>query len=47
MCIRDSHLAGLQVLGPTPVAPGFAPAWQPEGPLFSADPQEVWEAAAP
>ena len=41
------HLAGLQALGPTPVAPGFAPAWQPEGPLFSADPQAVWEAAAP
>ena len=41
------HLAGLQALGPTPVAPGLAPAWQPEGPLFSADPQQVWEAAAP
>ncbi|UPM49604.1 o-succinylbenzoate synthase [Synechococcus sp. A10-1-5-1] len=40
------HLAGLQALGPTPVAPGLAPAWQPEGPLFSADPQQVWEAAA-
>jgi len=41
------HLAGLQAIGPTPVAPGLAPAWQPEGPLFSADPQQVWEAAAP
>lgn len=39
------HLAGLQALGPTPVAPGLAPAWQPEGSLFDPDPQVVWDAA--
>lgn len=36
------HLAGLQALGPTPAAPGLAPGWLPEGPLFAADPQLVW-----
>ena len=39
-------LAALQMQGPTPTAPGLAPGWCPEGPLFSADPQEVWDAAA-
>lgn len=36
------HLAALQGLGPTPVAPGLAPGWLPEGTLFSADPLVVW-----
>jgi len=40
------HLAGLQAQGPTPAAPGLALDWQPSGPLVSADPQQVWEAAA-
>ena len=40
------HLAALQMNGPTPAAPGLAPGWCPEGPLFSADPQQVWTAAA-
>jgi len=40
------HLAALQVQGPTPSAPGLAQAWQPQGPLMAADPQQVWEAAA-
>ena len=40
------HLAALQALGPTPTAPGLAPGWCPQGDLFSADPQLVWEAAA-
>jgi O-succinylbenzoate synthase len=40
------QLAALQVQGPTPVAPGFAPGWRPQGDLFAADPQRVWEAAA-
>jgi len=40
------HLAGLQALGPTPTAPGLAPGWCPQGELFSADPQLVWQAAA-
>ncbi len=39
------HLAGLQVLGPTPTAPGLAPGWRPRGELFAADPETVWEAA--
>jgi len=38
------HLAGLQAQGPTPTAPGLAPGWSPDGPLFSPDPEEVWEA---
>ena len=36
------HLAALQGLGPTPVAPGLAPGWRPEGALFASDPQVVW-----
>ena len=40
------HLAALQMKGPTPAAPGLAPGWCPAGPLFSADPQQVWMAAA-
>ena len=40
------HLAGLQALGPTPAAPGLAPGWRPDGPLFAADPETVWRAAA-
>ena len=40
------HLAALQAAGPTPAAPGLAPGWTPDGPLFSGDPQQVWEAAA-
>ena len=40
------HLAALQMNGPTPAAPGSAPGWCPVGPLFSADPQQVWAAAA-
>ncbi len=39
-------LAALQAAGPTPAAPGLALAWQPDGPLVSADPRQVWEAAA-
>ncbi len=39
------HLAGLQAQGPTPTAPGLAPGWSPQGPLFSSDPGQVWEAA--
>ena len=39
------HLAGLQCQGPTPAAPGLAPGWRPEGPLFSHDPHQVWAAA--
>ena len=40
------HLAALQAQGPTPAAPGLAPGWQPDGPLFALDPERVWEAAA-
>ena len=40
------HLAAMQWVGPTPAAPGLAPGWCPAGPLFSADPQQVWAAAA-
>jgi len=40
-----NHLAGLQARGPTPTAPGLAPGWRPGGPLFSTDPEQVWEAA--
>ena len=39
-------MAGLQQRGPTPVAPGLAPGWCPEGRLFSSDPEQVWAAAA-
>ena len=38
-------MAGLQQQGPTPVAPGLAPGWCPEGDLFSSDPARVWAAA--
>jgi len=41
-----AHAAALQWRGPTPTAPGLAPQWRPEGPLFAADPARVWEAAA-
>ena len=40
------HLAALQAEGPTPTAPGLAPGWTPQGPLFDADPERVWEAVA-
>ena len=40
------HLAALQAQGPTPAAPGLAPGWQPDGPLFATDPEQAWEAAA-
>lgn len=40
-----SHLAAIQSDGLYPTAPGLAPAWLPEGDLFSSDPQKVWEAA--
>ena len=39
------HLAALQAHGSTPAAPGLAPGWCPDGPLFSSDPVEVWTAA--
>ncbi|WP_241433962.1 MULTISPECIES: o-succinylbenzoate synthase [unclassified Prochlorococcus] len=39
------HLASLQQQGPTPTLPGLAPGWCPDGPLFSNNPQSVWEAA--
>ncbi len=39
------HLAALQKKGPSPTAPGLAPGWCPEGPLFSSDPELVWLAA--
>jgi O-succinylbenzoate synthase len=41
------HLAALQMLGPTPAAPGLASGWQPPGALFAADPWQVWETAQP
>jgi O-succinylbenzoate synthase len=41
-----AHLAALQGEGPTPVAPGLASGWLPQGPLFASDPEQVWEAAA-
>jgi O-succinylbenzoate synthase len=40
------HLAALQAVGPTPTAPGLAPGWRPQGGLFAAEPEQVWEAAA-
>jgi O-succinylbenzoate synthase len=40
------HLAALQWQGPTPVTPGLAPDWRPDGRLFADDPQQVWAAAA-
>ena len=39
------HLAGLQWAGPMPAAPGLAPGWFPPGPLFSREPDQVWQAA--
>ena len=39
------HLAALQQFGPTPTAPGLGPGWCPSSPLFSSDPQQVWDAA--
>ena len=39
------HLAALQAEGPTPAAPGLAPAWSPSGELAAADPERVWRAA--
>jgi O-succinylbenzoate synthase len=41
-----SHMAALQQKGPTPAAPGLAPGWRPQGPLFASNPLLVWEAAA-
>jgi O-succinylbenzoate synthase len=41
-----NHLAALQALGPTPAAPGLAPGWQLGGGWASANPWQVWEAAA-
>ncbi|MEC8442523.1 MAG: o-succinylbenzoate synthase [Cyanobacteriota bacterium] len=38
------HLAGVQWTGPTPAAPGLAPGWCPPGPLFSKEPEQVWQA---
>ena len=38
-------LSRLQWQGPTPAAPGLAPGWCPDGPLFSAEPDQVWAAA--
>ena len=40
-----NHLARLQLRGPTPTAPGLAPGWCPQGPLFSFEPELVWKAA--
>jgi len=39
------HLAALQAEGPTPVAPGLALGWQPQGGLMALDPAMVWQAA--
>jgi hypothetical protein len=40
------HLAALQAEGPTPAAPGLAPAWSPSGEQAAADPERVWEAVS-
>ena len=40
-----NHLAALQQQGPTPTAPGLAPGWCSNDPIFSRNPQLVWEAA--
>ncbi len=40
-----NHLAARQVKGKNPCAPGLAPGWCPEGPLFNNNPKSVWEAA--
>ena len=42
----STHLAALQARGPTPVAPGLAPGWLPDGDLSGSDPQRAWQAAA-
>ncbi|WP_269622250.1 o-succinylbenzoate synthase [Prochlorococcus marinus] len=39
------HFAALQQKGATPTQPGLAPGWCPNGPLFSYNPQLVWDAA--
>ena len=39
-----NHLAAKQVKGKYPCAPGLAPGWGPKGPLFSSNPNAVWEA---
>ena len=39
------HLAKLQQQTQTPTKPGLAPGWRPKSPLFSNNPQDVWEAA--
>jgi O-succinylbenzoate synthase len=41
-----AHLAALQGRGPTPAAPGLAPGWRPDGPLFASEPERVWASAA-
>jgi O-succinylbenzoate synthase len=40
------HAAALQWRGPTPTAPGLAPQWRPQGPLFDGDPASAWAALA-
>ena len=40
-----AFMSRLQWQGPTPAAPGLAPGWCPQGPLFSAEPDQVWAAA--
>ncbi len=40
------HLAALQLLGPTPTAPGLAPGWSPAGALCAGEPEQVWQTAA-
>jgi O-succinylbenzoate synthase len=39
-----NHLAAKQIKGKYRCAPGLAPGWCPKGPLFSNNPQSVWEA---
>ncbi len=38
------HLAAMQLKGKHPCAPGLAPGWCPNGPLFNNNPKLVWEA---
>ncbi len=40
-----NHFAALQQKGSTPTAPGLAPGWFPNSPLFSINPLKVWNAA--
>ena len=40
-----NHLAAKQLKGANRCAPGLAPGWCPKGPLFSNNPELVWEAA--